>query len=116
MQISADQKLLAIVAHISFFLGGMGFLVAPLVIYLIKKDDPFVQYHAKQALVAHLVLLVISTAIGLACFLFVGLLLLPLIPLLFLFLVVTSLIASYRAFNGELYDYPLIQPLVAWLD
>jgi len=33
-----------------------------------------------------------------------------------LLLIVTSLIASYKALKGELYKYPFIQPIVALLD
>lgn len=116
MQITAEEKLLAIVSHISFFLGGMGFLVVPLVVYLLKKDDPFIRHHARQALMAHLVLLVISVAVGVTSFLLIGIILIPLLLILGLMLVVTSLIASYKALKGELYEYPFIQPFVSLLD
>ena len=116
MQISTEEKFLAIVSHISFFLGGMGFLVVPLVIYLFKKEDPFIRHHARQALVAHLVLLVLSVVVGLTCFFLIGIILIPILLILGLLLVVTSLIASYKALKGELYEYPFIQPIVALLD
>ena len=116
MQISTEEKFLAIVSHISFFLGGMGFLVVPLVIYLLKKEDPFIRHHARQALVAHLVLLVLSVVVGLTCFFLIGIILIPILLILGLLLVVTSLIASYKALKGELYEYPFIQPIVALLD
>lgn len=116
MPITAEQKLLAIIAHLSFFLGGMGFLVAPLVIYLLKKDDLFVQHHARQALVAHLVFLIMGAAVALTCFLFIGFLLLPFVAIFALILIVTSLIAAYKVTQGELYEYPFIQSFVAWLD
>jgi hypothetical protein len=41
--ISGEQKLLAIAAHVTYFLGGLGFIIAPLVIYLFKKEDAFVR-------------------------------------------------------------------------
>ena len=116
MQVSTEEKLLAVVAHISFFLGGMGFLVVPLVIYLLKKDNFFIRYHARQALVAHLILLVISVIVGITSFLLVGLILIPVLVILFLLLIITSLIASYKSLKGELYEYPLIQPIVSLLD
>ena len=113
--ITGEQKLLALIAHLSYLLGGLGFIIAPLVIFLLKKDDLFVYEHARQALVAHLAILVASTAVGLLCFLLVGILLVPVLAILWLALLVTSLIAGVRALNGEMYYYPLIQGLIGRL-
>ena len=110
--ITGEQKLLAIIAHISYFLGGLGFIIAPLVIFLLKKDDPFVYEHAKQALVAHIALLAVSCVIGFLCTLLIGFLLLPILGILGLILFVTSIIAASKAFYGEEYKYPLIQDFV----
>lgn len=110
--VNDEQKILAIVAHLAYLLGGVGFIVAPLVIFLLKKEDTFVQYHAKQALVAHLVILAFSLAVSLLCIILVGVLLVPILVILWLGLVITSILAAIKALNGELYDYPLIQGLV----
>ena len=110
--VSGEQKLLAVAAHLTFFLGGLGFVVAPLVIFLIKRDDPFVADHAKQALVAHLAMLVAGIVTGVLSMLLIGLLLLPVVALLGVALLITSIIASIKAINGEYYRYPLIQGLV----
>jgi Uncharacterized protein conserved in bacteria len=110
--ITGEQKLLALIAHLSYFLGGLGFIVAPLVIFLLKNDDSFVYEHARQALVAHLTVLAASTVVGLLCFLLIGFLLIPVLVVILLILVVTSLIASAKVLNGELYRYPFIQGLV----
>ncbi|HWR45297.1 DUF4870 domain-containing protein [Sporomusa sp.] len=112
MNITGEQKLLAILAHLAYLLGGLGFIIAPLVIFLLKKDDPFVYEHAKQALVAHLVILAASIATGLLCTLLIGLLLLPVMAILWLLLVITSILAAIKAVDGQLYEYPLIQKLV----
>ncbi|MDT8902830.1 DUF4870 domain-containing protein [Anaeroselena agilis] len=113
--ISGEQKLLAIIAHLSYFFGGLGFIIAPLLIYLLKKEDPFVCEHARQALVAHLALLVAGLVVSLLCAILIGFLLIPVLAVLALILVVTSLIAGLKALNGEYYKYPLIQGLVAKL-
>ncbi len=112
-QVSGEQKILAIVAHTAYFLGGIGFIVAPLIIMMLKKDDPFVQHHSKQALVAHLVLLIVSLVVSLLCTIFIGILLIPVLIVLWLVLIITSLIATVACLNGNLYHYPLIQKLVA---
>lgn len=112
MNITGEQKMLAIVAHLGYLLGGLGFILAPLVIFLIKKDDPFVYEHAKQALIAHLAILAASIVSGVLCFLLIGLLLVPVMAILWLLLIITSIIAALKAADGQLYEYPLIQNLV----
>lgn len=113
--ITGEQKLLAIIAHLAYFLGGLGFIIAPLLIFLLKKEDAFVFEHARQALVAHLVMLVVSVVVGLLCALLIGVLLIPVLVIMWLGLVVTSIVAAIRALNGEHYRYPFIQGLVAKL-
>ena len=39
-QVTGEQKLLAILAHLAYFLGGIGFVIAPLVIFILKKTIP----------------------------------------------------------------------------
>ncbi len=115
MNITGEQKILAVLAHLAYLLGGLGFIVAPLVIFLIKKEDPFVYEHAKQALVAHLALAVTSAITGLLCILLVGVLLLPILAFLWLLLFITSILAAIKAADGQLYEYPLIQRLISKL-
>jgi len=110
--ITGEQKIMAILAHISYFVGGLGFILAPLIIFLLKKNDPFVYEHAKQALVAHIAILTTSCIVGLLCMLLIGVLLLPVIGILWLVLLVTSVIGAIKALNGEEYQYPFIQGFV----
>jgi uncharacterized protein len=42
----------------------------------------------------------------------IGILLLPVIAILWIMLVITSLMAAWQAWNGGYYRYPLIQGLV----
>ena len=109
--ISGEQKLMAIAAHISYLIGGLGFVAVPLILYLLKKDDPFVYDHARQALVAHLALLAAGGVAGILSFLLIGLLLWPVVIVLGFLLVITSIIAAFKALNGEYYRYPLIQSI-----
>ena len=110
--VTGEQKLLAVLAHLAYFLGGLGFVVAPLVIFLWKKDDYFVYDHAKQALVAHLMLLVAGLVVSLLCFALIGLLLVPILAILGVIFVITSLIAAFQALSGNYYRYPFIQGVV----
>ena len=110
--ITGEQKILAILAHVSYFIGGLGFILAPLIIFLLKKDDYFVYEHAKQALVAHIAIFAASCIVGILCTLLVGVLLLPVIGILWVVLLVTSIIGASKALNGEEYQYPFIQKYV----
>jgi len=109
---NGEQKLLAIMAHLAYFFGGLGFIIAPLVIFLLKKDDAFVFDHAKQALVAHLAILGASIAVSILSLLLIGLLLIPVLVVLWIGLVITSFLAAWEAMNGRFYRYPFIQGLV----
>ncbi|MBC8015480.1 MAG: DUF4870 domain-containing protein [Sporomusaceae bacterium] len=110
--ITGEQKVLALLAHISYFLGGVGFILAPLVIFLLKKDDSFVYEHAKQALTAHFAILAASFIIWASCTLIIGIVFLPVLAILWLILLVTSVIGAIKAFDGESYQYPFIQRFV----
>lgn len=113
MNITGEQKLFAVIAHLSYLLGGMGLVIAPLVIMLLKKEnDPFVYYHAKQALVAHLAVVLISAVVGALTTLLIGIFFLPLVALVWIGLLVTSIIATTKVLNGEYYRYPFIQSLM----
>lgn len=107
--ISPTQKLFAIASHISFLLGGIGFLIVPLIIFLINKDkDEFVEYHAKQAFAVQFAMFILSICIGILCCVLVGFVLVPVILILALIWTICSIFASWKAANGELYDYPCI--------
>lgn len=113
MNVTGEQKLLSIIAHLAYLLGGMGLIIAPLIIMILKKEtDPFVYHHAKQALVAHFTAVVVTAIVGLLTMLLIGILLLPLVAVVWLGLLVTSIIATIKVLNGEYYQYPLIQGLV----
>lgn len=110
--ITGEQKALALLAHIAYFLGGLGFVFAPLLLFILKKDDTFVYEHAKQALMVQILLLILSTIVFVLSFFVVGILLLPFLAVAGLLFFVTSLLAAYRAICGESYEYPLIQVFV----
>jgi uncharacterized protein len=115
--ISTSQKLLAIVAHISYLFGGLGFVLVPLIIFMVRKDeDAFVAEHAKQAFCVQASFAIVSAAIGILTFLLIGILFYPLLFLLGIAWGICSLIAAWRALNGEDYRYPFMGPLVRRLD
>lgn len=116
---SGDEKNLAMFCHLSGILGAIavnwtglpiGNILGPLIIWLLKKDTmPLVNEHGKEALNFQIT---VSIAVG-AClmlfFLFLPILLLPVIGIAAL---VLSIIGTIKASNGILYRYPFTLRLV----
>ena len=84
---------------------GLGF-IAPLVIWLMKKDeDPFVEYHARESLNFQITLIIAIIVSILLMFVLIGFIL---IFVVLIFALVVEIIAGVKAANGEFYRYPLI--------
>ncbi|MBG9375703.1 DUF4870 domain-containing protein [Panacibacter sp. DH6] len=95
---TSDEKTLALVSHIITIVSSF---IAPLIIYLVKKDEsPFVAAHAKESLNFQITAFI---AIILCVISIVGLLLLWAVGLLIFILVI---VATIRASEGKLYRYP----------
>jgi uncharacterized Tic20 family protein len=103
----------AVLAHLSALLALLvGFVfLGPLVVYLLKKDDPFVRRHAAEALNFNLSWTIYGVVGGLILFLLiilvVGLLLIPLAIAAAVAWFVLVIVAAVKANNGEDYRYPL---------
>ncbi len=110
--VTTEQKLLAIAAHIAWVVGGIGLIVVPLIVYVVRKNDPFVAHHAKQALVAQLTMFVMSSLVSLLMMILIGFLLLPALALLWIGFFVAAVMAVVRAADSRLFYYPFIQPFV----
>jgi uncharacterized Tic20 family protein len=101
-QPTQDEKTMAILAHV---LTLVVWFVAPLVIYLSKKDQPsFALEHAKESLNFQLSLIIYFFAAFILMVVIVGIFLLAAIGI-FAFIVV--IVATIKAANGEMYRYPL---------
>ncbi|TWI04939.1 hypothetical protein IP90_01081 [Luteimonas cucumeris] len=120
----AEERQWAMFAHLSALAGGLvtsaiggwGFFLGPLIIWLVKKDTmPFVADQAKEALnfnitvsaifVVLLILTVLSLGIG-------ALLTVPVMLIVGLGALVLIIIAAVKANNGEAYRYPFTLRLV----
>ena len=111
--VSTSQKILAIAAHISYLLFGVGYILVPLIIVLVRKDeDDFTTEHAKQALCVQVIAALLGVIVGGLMFLLVGFLLIPVLFALGAVWFICSFIGAWRALNGEYYEYPLIGSIV----
>jgi hypothetical protein len=106
-----NDKLLAILCHVSLFLG-IGFIL-PLIVYLVKRDESqLVAAHAKEALNFHLSLLIyfvctiplafMSILICIPILIFI-----PIYLGLGLMAFICAIIAAIQASEGGFYFYPL---------
>ncbi len=88
---------------ICHLLGLVGF-IGPLIIWLIKKDQsPVVDREAKKALNFQLTVLIAWIAGFVLCFVIIGFVLLPLI---WLFWLIFTILAAVKTNSGEDYKYP----------
>ncbi|HEX5155390.1 MAG TPA: DUF4870 domain-containing protein [Parafilimonas sp.] len=101
---TSDEKTLALLAHVLTFVCP---ILAPLIIYLVKKDESsFVAYHAKESLNFQITLLIICFVLFITI---IGILLLWLVGIAALVLVI---VATIRAADGRLYRYPFTLRLI----
>jgi uncharacterized Tic20 family protein len=96
---TSDEKTLALLSHVVTFVSNF---IAPLIIYIIKKDESaFVAAHAKESLNFQLTILLAVIVLFITI---VGILLLWIVGIYALVLVI---VATIRASEGKLYRYPL---------
>jgi uncharacterized Tic20 family protein len=100
---------LAVVMHLLGFAGFVipfGNLIGPLVLWLVKRSEsPLLDRTGKEVLNFQLSYVIYFAVAGLLCFVLVGLLILP---ILFILWVVFMVIAAVKTGNGEEYRYPAI--------
>lgn len=100
--VPSDSRGWAAAAHLGAFLIGF---IAPLVVWLIKKDDDaFVEYHSREALNFQISLMIYFIVSALLVLVIIGILLL-IVGGIFAFVVM--IVAGVKAANGEFYRYPL---------
>lgn len=106
---ASDDKLMCVLCHA---LPIVTTLVAPLIIWLVKKDEsPAVDAHGKETLNFHISILIYVAVGVIAMFASCGFLFfLPLV--VGVFGLVMSIIGSVKAGNGELLRYPLTIRLI----
>jgi len=105
-EVSSNSRNLAMVSHLSAFVTFFGIpsLVGPLVLWLLNRDDPYVEAQAKEALNFNISFLLYGVVAAISIVLLVGLLVLPIVLVTWFVLVI---VASVKAANGEGYRYPL---------
>jgi len=99
-------------ASLSAVVTGIGFILGPLIVWLIKKDEhPFIDECGRESLNFQISMLIYSFVLGLVggilTIIFIGILILAIgFPILTLVWLVLVIIASIKANSGEVYRYP----------
>ncbi len=107
MSATTGDTSMAMLSHLLMLFAGF---LAPLVIYVVKRDDdPFTRFHAAQALNFQITMVIAWIATIILLFLIVGFFL---IPVLLVAQFVMPIIAAVKANKGEWYRYPLTLDLV----
>ena len=99
---TSDERTLAILAHILTIVSSF---IAPLVIYLLKKDESaFVSEHAKESLNFQITMFILFMISFILMLVLIGFLLIWLLSIANLVLVV---IATIKANENKMYRYPI---------
>ncbi len=117
MSASSDEKLWAALSHGLTLVGcwvAIGQLLAPLIIYLVKKDSSaFVAAHARESLNFQISILIYGA--GLFLMILTVILAIPAVFALYalaVFDLVMVIVAAIKAANGESWRYPMCIRLV----
>jgi uncharacterized Tic20 family protein len=113
--VTKDERNWAMLSHllalVGYFVVPLGNVIAPLIIYLVKKDEsPFVAEQARESLNFQISLCIYALISGVLVIILVGFLLLGVI---WVGGVILTLIASVKAANGEAYRYPFTLRLIS---
>ncbi len=99
--VTENERMLAVLAHA---LTLIAWIFAPLIIYLLKKDDSYyVRDHAKESLNFQLTLLIAYLVAFMLVIVVIGVFLLAVIGFMQLVLVI---VATIKAADNQLYRYP----------
>ncbi len=101
---TSDEKTMAILSHVLTLVVGF---VAPLIIYLMKKDESvYVREHARESLNFQITIFIIIAGLIITV---IGILLLWLVGIAALIFVI---MATVKASEGKLYKYPFSLRLI----
>jgi uncharacterized Tic20 family protein len=105
--VNKEERTWAMFAHLSAFVGHFipfGHIFGPLIIWMIKKPNmPFAADQAKEALNFQITMTIAFLAAAAHCLIAIGFLLLPVV---WLFDIIFTIVAAVKANDGVTYRYP----------
>jgi len=111
-QVTSDVRNWATLSHLSGFVVFLGIpsALGPLVMWLLRKDEPYAEYHAKEALNFQISFMIWGVLAALSILALVGIILLPAVIVTWLVLTIKG---ALRAAAGEYYRYPMTMRFVS---
>ena len=108
MEQNPEARKWAALCHIVALSGlignGVGFVLGPLVVWLIKKDEyPFVEEQGKEAINFQITMIIAAIVSGILTFVVIGFFLLVAVGIV---MIAFPIVAAVKASNGEAYRYP----------
>jgi uncharacterized Tic20 family protein len=112
--VSKDVCNWAMLCHLSALVGllgnGIGFLLGPLIVWLLKRDmHPFVDEQGKEAVNFQITMFIAFFVAAVLIFILIGI---PLLIALGILDVVLPIVAAIKTSNGEHYRYPFALRLI----
>ena len=108
IELDPSDKTIAILSHVSTFAGfvvPLGNIIGPLAIYLVKKDQsPYVRHHASEALNFQITLTILMIVSAILVLVLIGI---PFLIALVILDLVCTIMATVKASDGVLYEYPM---------
>ena len=106
---SADVRTWNVLCHASallgFFFPWAGHILAPLIVWLVKRgDSPEIDAYGKESVNFQLSMLIYDVIAGILCIFLIGI---PILIALWLMNTIFVIIASIRASEGKFYRYPI---------
>ncbi|MGP4042064.1 DUF4870 domain-containing protein [Gracilibacillus sp. D59] len=100
---NSDERLFAMLIYlVSFFTA----IIGPLIIWMIKREESaFIDYHGKEYFNFFISFTIYAIVSGILVVVLIGMVLLPIVGIAAFIL---TLIALFKAFNGEEYRIPLV--------
>ena len=113
IQITKDERTWAMLCHFSslcMFIFPFGNILAPLIIWLIKKDEmPFVEDQAKEVLNFQISMTIYFIGSIILIIILIGI---PILIGLGIFNIIITIIAGIKANDGKSYRYPINLKLI----
>jgi len=101
-------------AALSGYLVPFGFIIGPLVVWLIKKEEyPLVDDQGKEAINFQITMTICFIVSVILVFVLIGILLLPALAI---FNIIMIIVATIKANNGERYRYPFAIRIIKQID
>ncbi len=105
--VSHEEKVTGMLAHL---LGIFTWFIGPLIILLVsEKKHGFVYKNAVHAINFQISVTIYAIVCSILVFVLIGLLLLPILAI---FTLIVEIIGSVRAYEGDVYKYPLEIPFI----